>query len=279
MTNDSTISAVIPAQTIAPQVEQITPAKAAQLLAMNISNRSVRKAVVARYAQDMANGLWHFNGAPILIGKDGTLYDGQHRLMAIVESGRAQQMVVMYGVDERAKDTIDSGTPRNASDILAFAGHSNPKETAAIARLVMAVEDGRAFAGFRPSNARIREWVERNPDIEQAARVYRMVGRHVPCTPSVVAAAFMMCYRLAPEDAEEFFITKFINTEGLTADDPVKALRYILGNHPGGNSDLLRYDQIRYIFRAWNYYREGRSVTRIQAPRGGWNRDNFPTPR
>lgn len=270
---------ILPEQPIEPQIEKITPAKAAQMLAMNVRNRNVRKVVVARYAQDMANDRWHFNGAPILIGKDGTLYDGQHRLLAIVESGRPQQMVVMYGVEERAKYTIDSGTARKPGDILAFAGHSNPNETAAIARLVMAVEDGRAFAGYRPSNVRIREWVEDNPEIEHAAGIYRLAYRQVPCAPSVVSAAFMLCYRIDPDDAREFFVTKLINTEGLTADDPVKALRYLLGNLKGRDSSGIRYDQLRYILVAWNHFREGRRVTRIQAPRGGWSRENFPTPR
>lgn len=270
---------ILPDPPIEPQIEKITPAKASQMLAMNVRNRNVRKTVVTRYAQDMIHDRWHFNGAPILIGKDGTLYDGQHRLMAIVESGRTQQMVVMYGVDESAKYTIDSGASRTPGDILAFAGYSDSHAIAAVARLVMAVEEGRAFAGYRPSNIEIREWVDDNPDIEQAVRVYGMSRRQVPCPPSVVAAAFLLCFRVDPDDAVEFFVTKLINTEGLTANDPVKALRQLLANLTGKESALLRYDQIRYILRAWNFFREGRRTSRLQAPRGGWTRDNFPTPR
>ena len=279
MTNNSTISALTQVQTVEPQIETITPARASQLLAMNVRNRNIRKNVVARYAQDMADGRWHFNGAPILIGKDGTLYDGQHRLMAIVQSGCALQMVVMYGVAENAKYTIDSGTSRTPGDILTFAGHSEANATAAVARIVMAVEDGKTFIGYRPSNVSIQEWVEDNPEIDQAIRVYLLARRQVPCSPSIVGAAFLLCYRIDPEDAEEFFVTKFINTEGLTADDPVKALRHLLGNLTGRSSEGRRYDQFRYILLAWNHFRDGRRMSRIQAPRGGWNRDNFPTPR
>ena len=68
--------------TIIPQVIQMTPALARRYLKGNTSNRKPRNHHVERYANDMRAGLWAFAAEPIKIADDGTLLDGQHRLMA-----------------------------------------------------------------------------------------------------------------------------------------------------------------------------------------------------
>ncbi len=62
----------------------VTPEIATDWLGMNIRNRNVRQAVVDRLAEDYAD----FHPAPISRCLDGTLLDGQHRLMAVVNRER-----------------------------------------------------------------------------------------------------------------------------------------------------------------------------------------------
>ena len=68
--------------------EFISPEMAADLLETNTENRKISRGTVQAYMQDIMAGNWDETvGVAISIDKNGILRDGQHRLMAIVESG------------------------------------------------------------------------------------------------------------------------------------------------------------------------------------------------
>lgn len=70
----------------------VTPALAKQWLEKNTNNRNVNFAKVKKMAKDMREGHWDTTHQGIAIATDGTLVDGQHRLMAVVESGVTVRM-------------------------------------------------------------------------------------------------------------------------------------------------------------------------------------------
>lgn len=103
-------------------VETITPERARDLLSRDFEgNRNIRQSYVKQLKAAMEDGGFvSMNGQTIVVGDaDGVLYDGQHRLSAIAESGIQQQMLVVY-VDNAAEafKTIDNGTKRKASDFI-----------------------------------------------------------------------------------------------------------------------------------------------------------------
>lgn len=114
----------------------VTPEIATDWLGMNIRNRNVRQAVVDRLAQDYAD----FHPAPISRCLDGTLLDGQHRLMAIVKRQRGAWVLVVQNVEPSMQDIIDTGTPRSGSDVLALNGYANTNTLASVARICIAWE-------------------------------------------------------------------------------------------------------------------------------------------
>lgn len=100
---------------------EITPELAELFLEDNYeANRKVRKGWVDQLADMMRKGTFvSENGQTIVFGEDGKLYDGQHRLMAIVESGCPQKLFVVWVEDgERTYQTIDNGNKRNAGDFV-----------------------------------------------------------------------------------------------------------------------------------------------------------------
>lgn len=265
---------------VEPVVERITPRRAAELLTLNQHNRNIRRSVVDRYVQDMVAGRWEFNGAPIIVSDTGVLIDGQHRLTALVESGVALPFVVLYDAPESTRYTVDQGSVRKPSDILAFVGVESATAVAAVARWLMAREAGLTTTnGFRPSNVAIKNWVENHPDIMNVTEVYGQARRQVPANPAIVAAAYYLCAQIDGDWANDFFVRRFINTEGLRSDDPVRALRKRLSEMPRGESGVVKSEQLRYILTAWNLDRDGRRVVRVMAPKGGWTRANFPEPK
>ena len=98
----------------------ITPAIAADMLTRNTGNRKLRNRVAISYATQMTRGQWVETHEPIAVDAHGNLIDGQHRLKAIVISGRAQSMwLATYADDMTATDLpIDMGLRRSAADAL-----------------------------------------------------------------------------------------------------------------------------------------------------------------
>lgn len=106
-------------------------------LTSNTHNRPLRKDAVQKLAEDMRNGRWMDNGETIKFSAEGVLLDGQHRLMAIVESDVRLPLLVVRGLDEAAQATIDIGAVRTTGNILALNGIPNGNKIAALARVII----------------------------------------------------------------------------------------------------------------------------------------------
>lgn len=104
------------------RIELITPEAAQKYLSRNTHNyRPVRQHVVAAYADDMKSGKWERNGEAIVFDSNGVLKDGQHRLMAIAQSGIAQKMVIVEDVDPIV-EIYDIGVKRSSGQIAMASG-------------------------------------------------------------------------------------------------------------------------------------------------------------
>jgi hypothetical protein len=102
-------------------VEQITPSRAQQILEVGGGdNRKLRARVVKRYAESLLSGNWGFTHQGIALTSSGRCLDGQHRLKAIVLTGRTVPMIVCTfneNPDVLALP-IDIGASRTAADLV-----------------------------------------------------------------------------------------------------------------------------------------------------------------
>lgn len=107
-------------------VETITPEIAQRWLdRYNTENRKVRATAVARYVRDIENGDWDFTGDPIKFDTRGVLIDGQHRLVAVVKSGKSIRLLVVRGVNTSARSVVDTGAARSKGDALQLEGYKH----------------------------------------------------------------------------------------------------------------------------------------------------------
>jgi hypothetical protein len=107
-----------------PTIETITPEKAATYLnKIHENQRRLSQPRVEILAEDMSSGNWFDSNDGICFDKNGSLINGQHRLMAIVRSGVPQQFIVIRGLDENAFFAMDRGVKRNARHQLQALGH------------------------------------------------------------------------------------------------------------------------------------------------------------
>jgi hypothetical protein len=96
------------------ELEVITPEIAQQILSGNTDNRPAKPKHVKFLADQMRAGAWQVTGDPVKISASGRLLDGQHRLMAVVESGTTQNLYVARDCEEEIFSVLDTGRARSA---------------------------------------------------------------------------------------------------------------------------------------------------------------------
>jgi len=103
----------------------VDPATAKRWLENNFRNRPISEDVIDAYARDMTNGVWVATHQGIAFNDKDELIDGQHRLHAVVRSGRTVRMMVTFGLPSKIEgremttmDCVDRGRTRSVSDQL-----------------------------------------------------------------------------------------------------------------------------------------------------------------
>lgn len=81
----------------------VTPTLASQWLRMpGRGARPVNARVAQRYAAEMRAGRWLATNNPIVFDRRGELFDGSHRLAAVVESGVSLEMTIVFAATDDA---------------------------------------------------------------------------------------------------------------------------------------------------------------------------------
>lgn len=254
--------------------EIITPEQAQAILdETNDINRRIRPPHVASLARDMANSDWHEAGDPIRFDSNGRLIDGQHRLSAVVLSGKTQRFLVMRGFAPVVQTVLDSGIGRTAGDALTFAGIANRYNIAAVARLAIhrdegyyaSTRDGRSRR--RISHAEILQWFDSHPDVAEFAADAILTGRSIGARPS--AAWVYGCYVLSKIDpvAYQEFNDSLYNAATGGAGDPRATLLQYFRKHGEGTVMLGNAASptalLFVLFRTWNAWRDGEKLNRL----------------
>lgn len=104
-----------------PRVElvNVTPSMAEEFLKKNTGNRTIRESRVRTYTELMRRGEWTFSNDGIGFFDDGTLANGQHRLLAIIRSGETVPMTIFYGLPKTPY--MDTGLARTQIDNIKMA--------------------------------------------------------------------------------------------------------------------------------------------------------------
>lgn len=123
---------------------EVTPSVAEKMLERNYDkNRRISKQWITQLATMMLDGSYIYDNGQnaIVVDEDGTLYDGQHRLMAVIEAGVTQLMRINVVDDgEAIFKTLDNGKTRTAGN---FIGNN----VATIARVACCIERGSTSVG------------------------------------------------------------------------------------------------------------------------------------
>ena len=236
------------------------------------------------YARDMKAGRWDPNGESIKIAWDGTVPDGQHRLLAGMEAKVPFPSVVVTGVDPAGQDTTDIGIRRKFGDQLTIANEPNAVVLASVARWSLrwlhGVRAGTAgTAKYKPTQQELLSYLAVTPHLRDAA-AFAVKARG--SFKSVRASAWGMAWILfnsADPVAAQVFLDRAMDGAGLPSGHPVPAFRSRIWNAVENGERLNEQEQLALMVLAWNAWREDRELTRLQLPKGGLTSRNFPEPK
>lgn len=239
------------------RVELVTPAIAEEWLKGNTGNRKLMGSKVESLASIITSGLWQVTHQGIAFGEGGTLYDGQHRLSAIVKSGISVRVAVTRGLLAPALHAIDLGTARKVEDVMAFAGgpriNSNFRAALMACSQLVSVGSICQFKSAAAIHSLRAAMTEHGDDVAAVApdkwRFYN----------SALVSAFAIAHRTEPAKTLTF-MSLFHLGESIGAGHPAFTLReYFLLRHSSrarDNRDALS----QRVFAALDAFIQGREL-------------------
>jgi hypothetical protein len=235
------------------EVMLVTPAQAEAWLARRHPNRRVTPARVAELAALMRQGCWCLNGEPLLLDERGRLLDGQHRLSALVASGKTLAFLVVQGVPLTAQATLGQAIQRSRADILAMHGEGNSKTVAAAISWLWRYDRGlmgQPKRSFAPQDSVMV--LLHYPGVAASVSWGRSVQRFLPA--SVAAMLHHLMSRRDAALAKHFFMRIRDGLE-LTTGDPLHALRERLIEARTRLPKVRPWVYALWAIRCWNAMR------------------------
>lgn len=252
------------------EVINLTPAIAAEFLAGQAPNRNKKWAKIDKFARDMAAGRWSFTGEAIKFDTKGRMIDGQNRCEAVVKSGATIQILVVHGLDPSAQADMDQVGPRSTGDALKFAGHAQTHDLAAAISTHRTWEQ-RAFLHCMaaigkggPTNSEALAHLEANPELAgatlQARRIYTG-GLRLPV--GSLATALVETKKIDAGDSADFF-SRILELRTSGHGDPIATLIKRVTTIREAGQRPLTSTGLFLLFRSWNAYRTGETLTKFQ---------------
>jgi hypothetical protein len=246
----------------------LSPDAAAMLLeSHNFKNRGLKKHQKAFLQRQIKDGKFVYNGETIIVGDNGQILNGQHRLAACVAAGMAIEVLIVFGVPASTFVTVDQGARRTGGDVLAIEGHKNCNNLAAALRQIdnyfkgalgKSHANGPAGVEGRGDNSFTLELLARYPGVEQS--VSKMKGVRITA-PAVACALHYLFMQRSPEQADEFcdvVMNGFSPDHSYTDIGRASGmLREWLMRAALGNKKTPPWVQANIWIKAWNAGRTG----------------------
>jgi hypothetical protein len=247
----------------------IAPDVAEKLLANNNArNRGVRKGHVKFLVEQIKSDKFVFNGESIVFGDDGNINNGQHRLIACVQSKAAFEVLLVFGIPVERFSTYDQVSRRSSGDVLASIDEPNAIRLASALKHIDNYFGGglgkswtSANLSARGDNSYVLELKAKYPRV---AKCVTRCGHFPRYTTATLAAALYWLFSQVDEEATEYFfqvVEDSPNTSEISDEILVAAavqLRKWLTSNALGKRKHSPYTVANVWIKAWNAYRTGK---------------------
>lgn len=247
---------------------QVTPELAKKWLETNQENRKVSDEHVRKLSRDMTNNDFPNIGETLKFDDNGHLIDGQHRLRAVILSGKTIEFFVVEGIPRDFRYRMDQGRGRKPSDALTMEHHlPNSQMAVATVRIILMWQiEVIKSQTFTPTNQEIIEFAVANTErVNQAVRYGMNLRGDIGALPSPTAALYFLTYEIDAAEAMQFW--ESVKTgEGLHKGDPELTLRGAITRLRGKGGEKNPKTFMAMVAKAWNARREGKKI-QVLAPK------------
>ena len=258
----------------------LTPEKAKMLLdGMYEFQRKISNCHIMRYTDAIERGLWLFDGMPIRVDWFGRMFDGQHRCEAVIRTGKAIRVLIIYGLDPETYKVCDRGKTRNFADALRRNGEKYCKYLAfALISVQIYKEKGNFNRGgvfrYTLQTDDILKLLKQRPELRTSIQKVRSVKPVL--SVGIAATMHYLFSEIDSAKADEFF-RKLATGEDCKKKDPILALRDRLLFDKGQAIKMEREYKLAIIIKAWNAFRQGKPLTKLSW--GGPKNKKEPIPK
>jgi len=235
----------------------VTPKMASEMLKSNTHNRPIRMPHVNRLKTEIVAGRWLITHQGIAFAEDGSLLDGQHRLMAIEAAGKSVQIMVTNGLPKShngdinlsTMDVIDNGRPRKTSDQLHLShGVLNTNLVCSILRNIAVVFNSQNKVAGSITVGQALGMLEIYKDGIDELYPIANTSKKL-CLKGAIMAAVCIAYKVAPKESVTF-MKQLANGSGIGVGDPVYALRESLIAYPPMGTEQERVNLVHRVTAA-----------------------------
>ena len=260
----------------------MTPKLAKQILKeFNVDNRPPSKVNLQKLTNEMKNGNWMFNGDTITFDYNGRQKNGQHRLMACIESGFSFPVIVVSGVEPESFMSMDIGRKRNGTDVLSIEGIKNSSAASSTVKTIHSFKNNRYGVNISShSNSltnteifdKYNEFNLSNPKtstpLDDAIKYGLKMTKRGECllVPSIVSTFH---YLLTSIDYDKglSFMEQLCLGYGIDKGSPIQSLRTkITKTKTDKNYKLTQSELIRNIVYGWQKFKNGEECKNIRLP-------------
>lgn len=245
--------------------EDVTPSLAASYLKHNIStNRTIRKALVDRYAADMKSGHWSPASGSVMFDHLGNLVDGQHRMSAVVQAGITVRMKMESIPEGASLEGIDRGRSRTIGDLLELRGLADKGHgisLAAAAKSLYCLSKGTMSVDNQTT---VQKVIECSGD--DIAAIFG--AGNFKRTSAVFLAPFMYAYPIDKEKVVSL-LQLVVANDGLKKNSGGWNLRRLFDAHANHGSESTRFDFSCRVLRCIQAHFEDEKLSNLHGPREG----------
>jgi len=256
------------------QVEQISPNFAIDvLLKKNKNNRGIKTANLNKLIKAINNDEWTITNQGIAFDKDGNLIDGQHRLQAIINTGKTLPIMVARNMDSKIFHCVDKGTARTAADCLFIEGCTNPARIAAGIKVYLLYQkhpEGTWRNAIMPTHIEIINEYNLNKelwnDITAKISIYHKKFYFFPISVAIAIYKLILDKNYEEWVLERFF-TPLADGVNLKIDDPILSFRnQMMQKAFRSRGSFSQRHLLNSFIKLFNYTVEDVKVKKFLAP-------------
>jgi len=255
------------------KTEKVSPSRARKLLATMVhNNRPVDLRRVKRYVKKMLEGTWRSTSQGLIIDWFGRLGNGQHRLLAVIESGVTIEIDITYGEDPENFLIWDKHKQRTLTDDFFIAEIEHPKESARMYRVYLDLLETtpKRFVALGHRRGVSHEdaltWCRQNEHarLHVIEKCKAKEARRRLRPPAIFMGVYYYLYERTPDAADSFFDQLIHGAAGSV--DPVTQLRESLDQlmiESMRGVTIPKYVYAALVFKAFNAWMARKSVESI----------------